>query len=84
MHIMPPCITCSEDVDFLCKCVNLLYLIKELILCDLTMHSWHVGIVFFNNSQMLLFPHMKQTQLFFPVHVYYASNQTSGNQKHSN
>lgn len=31
---------CSKkDVDFLCKCLNLLYLIKELILCDLTRHS---------------------------------------------
>ena len=37
MHIIPPCIMCSNDVDFLCKCLNLLYLIKELILCDLTM-----------------------------------------------
>lgn len=45
MHIMPPCIMCSEDVDFLCKCLNLLYLIKKLILCDLTTHSWHVSIV---------------------------------------
>lgn len=30
---------CSTDVDFLCKCLNLLYLIKELILCDLILRS---------------------------------------------
>lgn len=42
MHMKPPCIMCSEDVDFLCKCLNLLYLIKELILCDLVIHRWHI------------------------------------------
>lgn len=30
---------------FLCKCLKLLYLIKELILCDLTKHKWHVFLV---------------------------------------
>lgn len=30
---------------FLCKCLKLLYLIKELILCDLTKHKWHVRLV---------------------------------------
>lgn len=55
MHIMTPCIMCSNDVDFLCKCLNLLYLIKELILCDLTTHSWHLCTVC-RNSPKLLFP----------------------------
>lgn len=35
MHIMPYCILRSEVlIYFLCKCITLLYLIKELILCD--------------------------------------------------
>lgn len=53
---------CSEDVDFLCKCLNLLYLIKELILCDLTTNSWHVYMVvrvpFFPNESNCFFWNM--------------------------
>lgn len=35
-----------KDVDFLCKCLNLLYLIKELILVDLTTRSRYVGTLY--------------------------------------
>lgn len=41
--LLPPCIMCSTDVDFLCKCLNLLYLIKELILCDLILRRCRVS-----------------------------------------
>lgn len=62
---MPRCIMCS-NIDFLCKCLNLLYLIKELILCDLITRGLHISVVshtgaslFLNQSHIfVLFPHL--------------------------
>lgn len=72
-------VLCSEDVNFLCKCLNLLYVINELILCDLTMHSWHVCIVSHNSYHK----GTKHAFLSYTVHVYYVCHPTIENQKYS-
>lgn len=51
-----------EDNDILCKCLNLLYLIKELILCGLTTHSGMVNVQFMNTCE-------EQYSLFLNVFI---------------
>lgn len=70
MHIKSRCIMCS-DVDFLYKCLNLLYLIKELILCDSTTQLSYVC----HKPSYFFFPLMSnETHCFFPsLHDVYCS-----------
>lgn len=43
----------EDDDVFLCKCLNLLYLIKELILCGLTTQIGMVTVPFKNSCEEL-------------------------------